>query len=150
MAKLKGIVPWQLKNLNDEFMKPLILISETSQWIFQYILVQIIYPWIYLQGMCSTLLGGITTEFWRAINNVSLKSKCLLFNISFCQYFENYTDFCVSFAQGSCTGMTQKDGMGREVGWGFRMGNTCASVVDSCWCMGKSIQYCKVISLQLK
>ena len=30
-----------------------------------------------------------------------------------------------------CTGMTQRDGMGREVGGGFRMGNTCTPVVDS-------------------
>ena len=28
--------------------------------------------------------------------------------------------------------MTQRDGMGREVGGGFRMGNTCAPVADSC------------------
>ena len=27
-------------------------------------------------------------------------------------------------AWGWCTGMTQRDGMGREVGGGFRMGNT--------------------------
>ena len=26
-------------------------------------------------------------------------------------------------AQGWCTGMTQRDGMGKEVGGGFRMGN---------------------------
>ena len=53
-------------------------------------------------------------------------------------------------AWGWCTGMTQRDGMGREVGGGFRMGNTCTLVVDSCQCMAKPIQYCKVISLQLK
>ena len=41
-------------------------------------------------------------------------------------------------------------GTGREVGGGFRMGNTCIPVVDSCWCMAKPIQYCKVINLQLK
>ena len=35
-------------------------------------------------------------------------------------------------AQGWCTGMTQRDGMGREVGGGFRMGNTYIPVVDSC------------------
>ena len=29
------------------------------------------------------------------------------------------------------TGMTQRDGMGREEGGGFRMGNTCIPVVDS-------------------
>ena len=33
--------------------------------------------------------------------------------------------------------------MGSEVGGGFRMGNTCTPVVDSCWCMAKLIQYCK-------
>ena len=43
-----------------------------------------------------------------------------------------------------CTGMTQRDGMGREVGRGFRMGNTCRPMVDACWCMAKLIQYCKV------
>ena len=42
------------------------------------------------------------------------------------------------------------DAMGREVGGGFRMGNTCTPVADSCQCMAKPIQYCKVISLQLK
>ena len=31
-----------------------------------------------------------------------------------------------------CTEMTQRDGMGRKVGEGFRMGNTCIPVVDSC------------------
>ena len=36
-----------------------------------------------------------------------------------------------------------------EVGGGFRMGNMCISMVDSCWYMAKPIQYCKVISLQL-
>ena len=33
-------------------------------------------------------------------------------------------------AQGWCTGMTQRDGMGREVGGGFRMGNTGKSMAD--------------------
>ena len=53
-------------------------------------------------------------------------------------------------AQGLCTGMTQRDGMGREVGGGIRVGNTCTSMADSCQCMAKPVQYCKVISLQLK
>ena len=30
-----------------------------------------------------------------------------------------------------CTGTTQRDGMGREEGGGFRMGNTCKPVADS-------------------
>ena len=33
---------------------------------------------------------------------------------------------------GWCTGMTQRDGTGREVGGGFRMGSMCTPVVDSC------------------
>ena len=39
--------------------------------------------------------------------------------------------------------------MGREVGGGIGMGNTCKSMADSCQCMTKTLQYCKVISLQL-
>ena len=35
-------------------------------------------------------------------------------------------------AWGWCTGMTQRDGMGREVEGGFKMGSTCISMVDSC------------------
>ena len=35
-------------------------------------------------------------------------------------------------AWGWCTGMTQRDGMGKEVGEGFRMGNTCTPMVDAC------------------
>ena len=52
-------------------------------------------------------------------------------------------------AQGWCTGKTQRDGMGREAGGGIRMGNTCKSMADSCQCMIKPLQYCKVTSLQL-
>ena len=40
-------------------------------------------------------------------------------------------------AQGWCTEMTLRDGMGREVGRGFRMGNTCTPMADSCQCMAK-------------
>ena len=41
-------------------------------------------------------------------------------------------------AQGWCTRMTQKDGMGSQVGGGFRMGNTCKSMADSYQCMAKT------------
>ena len=47
-------------------------------------------------------------------------------------------------AWGWCTGMTQRDGMGRELGVGYRMGNTCTPMADSSQCMAKPIQYCKV------
>ena len=41
-------------------------------------------------------------------------------------------------AQGWCTGMTQRDGMWREVGGGFRMENTCKSMAESYQCMAKT------------
>ena len=47
-------------------------------------------------------------------------------------------------AQGWCTGMTQRDRMGKEVGEGFRMGNTGTPMEDSYQCMAKPIEYCKV------
>ena len=43
-------------------------------------------------------------------------------------------------AQRWCTGMTLRDGMG----------DTCTPMADSCQYMAKPLQYCKVISLQLK
>ena len=51
-------------------------------------------------------------------------------------------------AWGWCTGMTQRDGMRREVGGGFRMRNTCIPTADSVdvW----QNQYNIVINLQLK
>ena len=45
---------------------------------------------------------------------------------------------------GWCTGMTQRDGMGREVGGGFRMENTRTLMMDYSQCMAKPMQYCKV------
>ena len=47
-------------------------------------------------------------------------------------------------AWGWCTGMTQREGMGREEGRGFRMGNTGIPVVDPFQYLAKLIQYCKV------
>ena len=40
--------------------------------------------------------------------------------------------------------MTQRDDMGREVGRGIRIGNSCTHVADSCQCMAKPILSCKV------
>ena len=39
-------------------------------------------------------------------------------------------------AWGWCPGKTQRDWMAGEVR-GFRMGSTCGSMADSCWCMAK-------------
>ena len=50
-----------------------------------------------------------------------------------------------------CLGLVHWDdpeGWDGEVGGGFMFENACTSVVDSCQCMAKPIQYCKIISLQ--
>ena len=43
-----------------------------------------------------------------------------------------------------CTGMIQRDNVGWDVGGGFMFGSSCTPVADSCQCMPKPIQYCKV------
>ena len=58
-----------------------------------------------------------------------LSCMCIMVLVKGCKkkYIIDYKN-----AWGWCTGMTQRDGMGREVGGGFRIGNTCTPVVDSC------------------
>ena len=59
-----------------------------------------------------------------------------------------------SMHETGCSGLVRWDDPegwdGEGGGRGFRMGNTCTPMADSCQCMAKPIQYCKVISLQLK
>ena len=54
----------------------------------------------------------------------------------------------VSMHDTGCLGLVHWDDLegctGREEGRGFRMGNTCIPVADSCLYMAKPIQYCKV------
>ena len=52
--------------------------------------------------------------------------------------------------QSQCTGTALRDGMGREVGGGFSMGDTCTPWLIHVNVWQKPPQYCKVISLQLK
>ena len=53
-----------------------------------------------------------------------------------------------SMRDTGCSGLVHwddpEDGMGWEVGGGFRIGNTCSHIADSSQCMAKPIQYCKV------
>ena len=48
----------------------------------------------------------------------------------------------------ACLGLVHRDDpedvVGRVVGGGFMFGIACTPVVDSCQCMSKPIQYCKV------
>ena len=64
------------------------------------------------------------------------------------QYCEN-VDTIQSNLQIQCnsyqnTNGIQRDDMGWEVGEGFMFGNSCTLVADSCQCMAKPTQYCKV------
>ena len=52
--------------------------------------------------------------------------------ISYVKQIASQVRCMIQDALGWCTGMTQRDGMGREVGVGFRMGNMCAPMADSC------------------
>ena len=69
-----------------------------------------------------------------------------------------YTTICETDRQSSMpetgrsgrTGTTLRDGMGREVGGGFRMGDTCTPMLIHVTVWQKPLQYCRVISLQLK
>ena len=40
--------------------------------------------------------------------------------------------------------VSNSDQKSKKSGGGFRIGNTCTPVVDSCQCIAKPIQYCKV------
>ena len=79
------------------------------------------------------------TQDWfplRKTDLISLQSKGLSYHIwneSPVQVRCMILDFW-----GWCTGMTQRDGMRREVGGCFRMVNTCTPMADSCQCMGKT------------
>jgi len=48
------------------------------------------------------------------------------------QEMNRQSRFDAGYRKLGCTGMTQRDGMGREVGGRFRMGNTCTPVADAC------------------
>ena len=52
-------------------------------------------------------------------------------------------------ARGWCTGTTQRDGMGREVGGGSGWGTHVHPWLIHVNVWQKPLQYCKVISLQL-
>ena len=68
----------------------------------------------------------------------SLKTACVVFKISITIGMMDW-----------CTGKTQRDRLEGEVGEGIGMGNTCKSMLIHFNVLQNSLQYCKVISLQL-
>ena len=59
--------------------------------------------------------SGIARSEGSSINALPVQVRCMILD-----------------AWGWCTGITQRDGMGRKVGGGFRSGNFCTLVADSC------------------
>ena len=47
------------------------------------------------------------------------------------------------YALSWCTQMTKRDGMGKEVGWGFRIEKTCTPMADSSQCMANQYSVVK-------
>ena len=78
--------------------------------------------------LCLKILGRLPTD--HVFYNCLINKVLLLKNR-------------IQDAWGWCMGMIQTDDMGWEVGGGFRIGNSCTPVPDSCQCMAKPIQYCK-------
>ena len=53
-------------------------------------------------------------------------------HISICEIEGQLSSMQDTGSLGLVTGMTQRDGMGKEVGGEFRMGNTCTPMADAC------------------
>ena len=110
-------------------------------------------------GQEATVRSGHGTTDWFQIGKGVCQGCILspwLFNL-YAEYIRKNTGLEEAQAVikiAGCLGLVHWDdpagGMGREVGRGFRMGNTCTPMAGSCQCMAKPLQYCKVISLQLK
>ena len=49
-----------------------------------------------------------------------------------------YVDHSFLIHSSAMDRMTQRDGVGREMGGGIGMGNTCKSMAESCQCMAKT------------
>jgi len=71
------------------------------------------------------------TQHWKAIIfrlKINLKKRTCI--ISYKKRIASPGS--IQDAWGWCTGMTWRDGTGREVRGEFRMGNTCMPMADSC------------------
>ena len=91
-----------------------------------------------VSALVSVLPVNIQDWFpWGLTGLISLQSKW--FSGAFSNTTVQKHQFMRQGAQSCCTGMTLRGGMGREVGRGFRIGNICTSMADSCQCMAKTI-----------
>ena len=85
----------------------------------------------YVIGCRVLLLSLGTHELWLCQKVLCSVGGTGLTEVSQCFRQESLILFILKDAWGWCTGTTQRDGMGREEGGGFRMENTCIPVADS-------------------
>ena len=88
----------------------------------------------YLLAICTYSLEKCLFNSFAHLKNQNIKS-CILLGV---KQITSPDLMHETSAWGWCTGMTQRGGMGKEVGGGIRMGNTCKSMADSCQCMAKT------------
>ena len=86
------------------------------------------------EAWCAVIHGVAKSRTWLT-DWTELKNVANLFSSSSAFYKPSLYKYW-KFKYWS-TGMNQRDGMGKEVGGGFRMGNTCKPMADSCQCMAK-------------
>ena len=80
--------------------------------------------------LAACILLNYSFFFTDTCSGVGFLDYMLLFILWRCLHKIVLDSFTVD-AWGWYAGTTQRDGMGREEGGGFRMGNTCIAVVDS-------------------
>ena len=73
---------------------------------------------------------------WRQQNSETRKKRTFLEDYEHSLFFFFSLSLFLKFYF-----LTLQYGTGKEEGGGFRMGNMCIPVVDSCWYMAKPIQY---------
>ena len=99
----------------------------------------------------QSLLKLMSIELVMSSNHLILCCPLLLLPSVFpsIRVFSKNSDLCIRWPKYwsfSFSISPSNDDMGRVVGGGFRIGSSCILVVDSCQCMAKPIQYCKVKS----
>ena len=143
-------------------LKDILVASKFWQlWIKLLLLSGPVFVWHFFNPFQYILRSRIAVSYVEIclilLRNSEIVSRVA---VSFCVLTSNELEFLLwspvpvrcmrQGAQGWCTGMTQRDGMGREVGGGSGWGTHVNPWLIHVNVWQNPLQYCKVISLQLK